>query len=554
MSGNVCSDKCIISLDVGTTTLKCFIYNNRAQILGSSSKKIELLESHQGWFELDEDLIFKQSVHVIREALANANLKSDCIDCLGITTQRNTFITWDRDTGVPFHHLITWQDLRAQKYVNEWNNCLKLKLFNGIFKFLHLVTRNKRFLAAAKLKFKSAQVVMRLKWMLDNNQRLKERVSEGKVLFGTLDTWLLWKLSGEKMHATDYSNASSTALFDPFEMTWSNVICRFVGIPMHILPPILDTSGYFGCCDQKLFGARIPIRALVADQQSSMFGQCCFKPGDLKCTLGTGTFIDCNTGEVPHTSMHGLYPLVGWKVGRECAYVVEGFASNTGQSLEWAKAIGLINKFEECDEMSMKSLATRSEPLDLCFVSAFNGFQAPVNDDSAAALMIGMTLGTTREDIVRAIVDSIAFRFHLLLSCLQEETRGKEQSNVILCDGGVSKVTYLLRLMNQLTGKCIERSTNVDSTSLGAAYLAGLASGIWKNKEELMKLQDQIETRASTHFTEESEGGVGECRDFKKLLEAEESKDCLPHSSDVRVFAEYEKWLEAVGRCKHWRL
>lgn len=514
---HVASTDYILSLDVGTTTIRAHVYDGSVKIKGTGSRKIQLLYPKPGWVEMDEELIWQQTQDVIKDAIADAGLTAKDIRCMGITTQRNTFITWDKETGKTFHRFVTWQDLRSCDYVKKWNDSYSMRALNGGSKFLYYLTRKKRYLAASALRFKSAQVTMRLKWMLDNNEELRKRVDEKQVMFANIDTYLLWHLTGHKVYATDYSCASVTGIYDPYQMEWSSIVSGIVGIPLHIMPPIKDTSGHFGECVSELFGAPIPITAIVADQQGAMFGQCCFDVGDVKCTMGTGTFIDCNTGSKPHASIAGLYPLIGWKIGNECVYVSEGYASDTGRCFEWARSVGLFENVEDTEQIA----TSLSDSGGVYFVPAFSGLQMPVNDDKASSLMIGLTLETTREYMIRAILDSLCYRFELLYETVLKET-DTPLSQLIKCDGGVCNNGFLVQMVSNLTGRKIDRPHHMDMTSLGAAFLAGLAVGIWKDKKELISI-----------------------RKTERLFEPQSDQ-----KEKVKEF--YGEWLKAVERSKGW--
>ncbi|XP_060072194.1 putative glycerol kinase 5 [Ylistrum balloti] len=476
----------IISLDIGTTTMRSHVYVKDGSIKGSSSKRIQLMYPEPRWVEIDPDLLVQQAVECIKESIRAANITPGQVTCLGITNQRSTFLTWDRETGKPFHNFITWQDLRASDNVKSWNSSYKLRALNKGSSLLHLFTRQPRFLAASVLKFMSNQVCLRLIWALENIEELRNRASEDQVMFGCIDTWLLWKLTGEKVHATDYSNASGTGLFDPFQVEWSSIICNLLNIPMNMLPEIRDTSGLFGKTDSSLFGAAIPITAMISDQMSAMFGECCYGVGDMKCTMGTGTFVDVNTGSSPHASVAGLYPQIGWKIKDELVYVAEGAITDTGIVIDWAKSIGFF------DDVSDSSRIAESVPgkypfliVGLCVFF----LQAPINDDKAASSIIGIKPTTTKAHLVRALLESVAFRFKILYEAILKESK-VELSCVIRADGGVCNNDFLMQLISDLTGQVIDRAKQrADITSLGAAFLAGLHAGVWKNKEELCSIR-----------------------------------------------------------------
>ncbi|XP_041357240.1 putative glycerol kinase 5 isoform X2 [Gigantopelta aegis] len=472
-SGSGDENQYVLSLDIGTTVLCCHIYDKDANIKGTSRQKVEILHPKTGWMEMDPDRLVEQVISSVKDCVKASGLQLHQLKCMAIATQRGTFITWDRETGKPFHNLITWQDLRSASYVKTWNSSYTMQGLNSVSKLLHLITRKKRFLAASVLRFMAKQVTLRLLWALDNIPQLRIRASEGQVMFGCIDTWLVWKLTGKQVHATDFSCASSTGLFDPFQIEWSSIVCSLINIPMSMFPEVRDTSGYFGDTDADILGAAIPITCVVADQQGAMFGQCCFDIGDVKCTLGTGTFIDLNTGSKPHASVAGLYPLIGWKIGSEMVFIAEGIAADTGFF----------------DDVSETASLAESVPNSggVYFVPAFSGLQAPINDDGATSSMIGMQPDTTKAHIVRAILESIAFRFKILYETILSET--KIPISHMRVDGGVCNNTFLMQLMSDLVNKSLDRSKHTDMTSLGAAFLAGLATGIWKNKEELRRLR-----------------------------------------------------------------
>lgn len=474
----------IVALDIGTTTLRSHVYTKDGCIKGSSSKRIKTLYPHPGWFEIDPDELLQQVISCIKESVRAAGITVGQVTCLGITPQRSTFITWDRETGKAFHNFITWQDLRARDNVKVWNNCYKMKLLNKGSSLLHLVTRQPRYLSASVLRFMSSQVCLRLVWALENIEELRNRASEDQVMFGCIDTWLLWKLTGEKVHATDYSNASGTGLFDPFQVEWSSIICNLLNIPISIFPEIKDTSGLFGKTDPSIFGAAIPITAMISDQMSAMFGECCYDVGDMKCTMGTGTFVDVNTGSVPHASIAGLYPQIGWKIRDEIVFVAEGAITDTGIVVEWAKSMGFVD-----DVADMARLAESvPDSGGVCIVAAFSGLQAPINDDKAATSIIGIKPTTTKAHIARALLESIAFRFKILYEAILMEST--VELSFIRADGGVCNNSFLMQLISDLTGQLIDRpKQRADMTSLGVAFLAGLESGVWKNKEELRSIR-----------------------------------------------------------------
>ena len=295
----------IVGLDVGSTTISCYVFDEVCKIKGEARENIVLEHPKPGYTEINPDKLWNQFKDVLSRALVSADISPCDVTTLGISVQRGSFITWDRNTGVPFHDFISWQDLRAAKLSDEWNHSFTLNGIKALSKLLYGITRDNRYKAASVINFSPFHTSMRLHWMLKNDPLLYQKAHNGTILFGTIDTWLIWKLSLGKLHVTDYSNASSTGIFDPYTMTWSSFFCGLLDLPTSIFPRFIDTSGFILNVDESIFGASFPVHALVADQQAAVFGQCCFNEGDINCTLGTGTFIDINTGGTPHASIGG---------------------------------------------------------------------------------------------------------------------------------------------------------------------------------------------------------------------------------------------------------
>ncbi|KAM9316423.1 glycerol kinase 5 [Gastrophryne carolinensis] len=476
-------EQLLLAVDVGSTVLRCHVYNAAAELCGSAQDKINVLYPSNGYVEMDPEGLWEQFVHVVKEAVKDAGIHMKQVAGLGISTQRATFITWNRKNGTPFHNFISWQDLRGAELVSSWNNSLLLKAIHASCKFLHFFTRRKRFLAASLINFTTQHVSLRLVWVLKNIPEVQQAANEGNCCFGTIDTWLLYKLTNGSVYATDYSNASGTGIFDPYLMSWSSFLCTLMSIPISIFPPVEDTSHNFGVVDPNIFGAPIPIRALVADQQAAMFGQCCFDIGDVKLTMGTGTFLTINTGANLHTSIAGLYPQIGWKIGGELACLAEGNASDTGTAIKWAQELNLYTDVADTESMA-KSVPDSG---GIYFVPSFTGLQAPVNDPYACASFMGLKPSTSKNHLVRAILESVAFRNKQLYDTMCRETAIKISK--IRADGGVSNNCFVMQMTADLLGQVIDKPKHTDMSALGAAFLAGLAVGIWSSKEELKKLR-----------------------------------------------------------------
>uniref|UniRef100_A0A8C5B328 Glycerol kinase 5 n=1 Tax=Gadus morhua TaxID=8049 RepID=A0A8C5B328_GADMO len=407
----------ILSVDVGTTTIRCNVFDKGAKIRGTCSSKVVLLYPEPGLVELDPEELFNGFIAVVKGAVQDAGVKMSQIVSLGIATQRGTFTTWDRTTGRPFHNFISYQDLRAIDSVTSWNGSYTMKAVQGAMTLLYLVSRQKRFLAASVLVFSPQQVTFRLLWALTHYTQLRQAVAEDTCCFGTIDTWLLFKLTKGEVHATDYSNASSTGMFDPYQ---------------------------------------------IADQQAAMYGECCFDVGNVNITMGTGAFVDINTGSKPHTSAAGLYPVVGWKIGEEVVYLAEGNAADTGTAIKWAQGLELFSDVQETSAMAY-SVADSD---GVCFVPSFSGLQAPLNDPTACASFMGLTPSTNKCHLVRAILESVAFSV----------------------DGGVCTNDFVMQLTTDLIGQKLARPVHHEISCRGAAFVAGLGVGFWKDKEELKRL------------------------------------------------------------------
>ncbi|XP_061775878.1 putative glycerol kinase 5 [Nerophis ophidion] len=478
----VAKESFILSVDVGTTSIRCHVYDKAARVRGSATAELVALYPTTGHVELDPDALWKGFTCVVKGAVQDAGVQMAQIKALGISTQRATFTTWDRRTGVPFHNFITWQDQRAADLVNSWNRSCTMKAIHGVMKVLYFLTRQKRLLAASLVVFSTQHVTFRLVWALKHYKQVSQAVDEGNCCFGTIDTWLLFKLTKGRTHATDYSNASSTGIFDAYQMCWSQTLCSLVSLPLSIFPKVENTGHEFGSTDPSIFGVSIPIMSVMADQQAAMFGECCYNVGDVKITMGTGTFMDINTGSRPHTSITGLYPLVGWKIGSELVYLAEGNAADTGTAIRWAQALDLFSDVEDTSAMAYSV----NDSDGVCFVPSFSGLQAPLNDPKACTSFMGLKLSTTKCHLVRAILESVAFRNKQLYETMLAETN--IPITKIRVDGGVSSNDFIVQLTADLFGRKVARCQHREMSCLGAAFVAGLAVGYWKTREELMKL------------------------------------------------------------------
>ncbi|KAJ8717267.1 hypothetical protein PYW08_005666 [Mythimna loreyi] len=477
-------EKYILTLDIGTSTIRAFIYNSRAETVGKAVDQVVLHYPHPGFVEIDPDELWTSVVSVVQKSLQDAKLSAGQMTAMGISTQRGTFINWSRKTGKPFHKFITWKDLRADKLVKQWNNSYTWKLFKAGAYILYLILRSKRFKAGSVFKFMNTQTCLRLYWAHQNVSAFKAAVQDDDALFGTLDTWLLYKLTGGKVHMTDVSSASATGFYDPFTMQWAGWAMTMLKIPRQALPEVVDTAGdHFTSTLPSIWGHPIRIVSCMADQTASMWGSCCFDVGDVKLTMGTGTFFNINTGGEPHASVSGLYPIVGWRLGDELVFSAEGANNDTASIIKWAQNLGLFENPEDT-----AGIATSVPDTDgVYFIPAFSGLGPPYNDGSAASGFVGMKPSTKKAHLVRAVLESLAFRTVQLYSCVLNETN--YTFNTIRLDGGVSNNDFIAQLVADLTGLRVERPVHVEMSSQGCAHIVGYKIGIWKSKEELKKLR-----------------------------------------------------------------
>ena len=472
----------VLAVDIGSTQLRCFAFDKEGKPLASHFSAVVVIHPEVGASEIDPEEIWNTFQTTVKETLKAGALDPKDAISLGITCQRNSFLLWNRATGVPLCSLNTWQDCRATGYCDRLNRSIPVHIVHLFSRIAYTFTRSNRYLMGSVIKFTPIQVAPRLYWMLHNTPRAFELAEEGLLCFGTLDSWILWKLTNGAVHATDYSNASSTVLFDTFGLCWSDLILTFLGIPISILPEIKDTSGDFGVTAKNIFGSEIPIGSIIADSQSAMFAQCCWNIGDMKVSLGTGTFLTVNTGSYVHASTSGIYPLVGWKIGSEMCYVAEGHSPSTGSAIEWAKKFAL---FEDV-AVTEKLAESVEDSGGVYFVPAFDGLQVPYEDPTATAAIFGLNHETRKEHVLRALLESFAFQLKYLHSTIHKELN-LNGGGPIKVDGGVANNNFVLQTASDLIGVVIQRPDNLDMTVLGVAFLAGLAAKFW-DREDIKRL------------------------------------------------------------------
>ncbi|CAG0915113.1 unnamed protein product [Notodromas monacha] len=511
--------KFVLAVDVGSSSVRCHVYDKAAKLVGKSQQGYQWLYPEPGLEELKPDQLFDDTVGVIKGAVSDAGLTLEDISCMGITTQRSTWVTWDKVTGEPFHNFISWNDSRGTSWATAMNQSMRIKLLNFIGLVSHNATGNKRFCAARILQMKPGCIksvcsppvrfnadfyastsLTNIMGEYARNKKLRRAVKDNRACFGTVDTWLVYRLTGRREHVTDYSEASATLLFDPYARDWGWVLMRYVGAPKLIMPKIMGSCSKFGHTDLSVLGAKIPITCLIGDQAASMYGARCFKEGDVNLTLGTGGFFDMNTGQRPHTSLSGTYPVCAWAIDDKLTYMAESSFPGVGTSLELARRHGLIDSMSE-----LHSLVTSVDDSDgIHFVSGSDG-GLTMGDDGAGerftdedlelrdkdASAEGLSFDDLEQDassvssasrrrpahFLRAIVESIAFRAYRILKFMDEETH--YPVGHIKVSGGVARSDFLLSTLATLSDKTVCRPIEHETTILGAALLTGITLGIY---------------------------------------------------------------------------
>ena len=456
----------IMSLDQGTTSSRCILFDKFGHIAGVVQKEYRQIYPHAGWVEHDPMEIWQSQLSVAQEVLKQNGLTAADIAAIGITNQRETTILWDKRTGKPVYNAIVWQCRRTAAY------CDALKE-QGLTDFFQKKTG---------LLIDAYFSATKIRWILENVPEAKKMAEEGNLLFGTVDTWLIWNLTGGQVHATDYSNASRTMLFNIHTLEWDKEILHLLDIPASILPKVMPSSGVFGETLPFHFGAPIPIAGIAGDQQAALFGQACFTPGSAKNTYGTGCFLLMHTGEKPVTSHRGLLTTIAWGLDGKVSYALEGSVFVAGAAIQWLR-----------DELHMISSAPETEAMalsvaDTCgvyLVPAFVGLGAPYWNPYARGILTGLTRGANRNHIARAALESMAYQTYDVLRAMEEDA-GIPLAELRV-DGGAAENNFLLQFQADITGVPVLRPKTLETTALGAAYLAGLAVGYWKDRSEIRR-------------------------------------------------------------------
>ncbi len=458
--------KYILALDQGTTSTRAIIFNEHGRPVGKAQQEFRQIYPYAGWVEHNPTDIFGSAVGVIAEALVRADILIDDLTAIGITNQRETTVVWDKTTGAPVCNAIVWQCRRTAEYAERLK---KEGLSDYIYDKTGLVPD--AYFSATKIK-----------WILDNVVGARERAERGELLFGTVDTYLMWKLSRGKIFATDYTNASRTLLFNIHTLQWDEELLKLFGIPACMLPEVKPSCGLFGYTDEGVIGAKVPVCGVAGDQQSALFGQLCVSAGDVKNTYGTGCFLLMNTGESAVKSRNGLVTTLGAAVSGRPPYVLEGSVFVGGAVVQWLRdELGFISSAAESEDWARKVEDTDG----VYVVPAFTGLGAPYWDSSARGIISGISRGTNRAHIIRAALESIAFQSADLVLAMERDAGVKV--GALRVDGGASQNDFLMQFQSDILGIDVERPTVSESTALGAAYLVGLSAGVWGGVEDLKR-------------------------------------------------------------------
>ena len=458
------SEKLILALDQGTTSSRAILFNHSGEIKYVSQKSFEQIFPTPGWVEHDPNEIWSSQISVAAEVIAKAGISGLEVAAIGITNQRETTIVWDKETSEPLYNAIVWQDRRTSKYCDS----LKEEGYTDMIKDKTGLVLDAYFSAT------------KLKWILDNVEGAREKAEAGKLCFGTVDTWLVWRLTRGKMFITDVSNASRTMLLNIHTLEWDDDLLKLFNIPRAILPEVKQSSEIYGETATTLFSTKIPISGIAGDQQAALFGQMCTTPGMIKNTYGTGCFLLMNTGKEAVSSKNNLLTTVAWKINGEVNYALEGSVFVGGAAIQWLRdGLKLINSAEEINDLAQ----TVEDNGGVYFVPALTGLGAPYWDQYARGTLVGITRGTTNGHIARATLEGIAFQVYDIVKAMEADSG--RPSVELRVDGGASASDVLMQIQADLFGFKITRPKTLETTALGAAYLAGLAVGYWKNIDEI---------------------------------------------------------------------
>lgn len=458
--------KYILAIDQGTTSTRAIIFDKESNLIKMASKEITQHYPKPGWVEHNPKEIVNSVLYVVKEVLKETKLTLRDIEAVGITNQRETTIVWDKGTGKPIYNAVVWQSRQTTDICNDLIN----KGYKELFKSKTGLLIDAYFSAT------------KIKWILDNVPGARSKANNNELLFGTVDTWLIYNLTDRKAHATDHTNASRTMLYNIHELKWDEELCAILDIPVEMLPEVKSSSEVYGYTSKKLFGYEVPISGVAGDQQASLFGQTCFEKGSVKNTYGTGCFMLMNTGDVPVNSENGLLTTIAWKIDNKITYALEGSVFVGGSAVQWLRdGLRLIKSADETEGRA-KKLASND---GVYVVPSFVGLGTPYWDSDARGAMFGLTKGTTKEHLVRAVLEAICYQSMDVLRAMEEDIKTPIKSFKV--DGGATVNDFLMQFQADILNLTVEQPKILETTALGAAYLAGLAIGYWKDQGEIKK-------------------------------------------------------------------
>lgn len=492
--------KYVIAVDQGTTSSRAIIYNNQAKAIGIAQTPTTSLFPHPGWVEQDPMEIWNTQKDVLLKAVKETGINPSEITGLGISNQRETTVVWDRQTGKPIYNAIVWQDRRTADFcqsISNPDNEAMIRSKTGL-----LIDA---YFSATKIA-----------WILDHVEGARTKAAAGQLAFGTIDTWIIWNLSGGRLHITDVTNASRTMLFNIHNLSWDEELLALFNIPSSVLPKVKSSSEIYGTTRAELLGVEVAIAGIAGDQQSALFGQLCTQSGMAKTTYGTGCFLVMNTGEKPVVSSNKLLTTIAWKIGDQLHYALEGSVFVGGAAVQFLRdGLELISEAKESEALARSVQDTAG----VYFVPALTGLGAPHWDSSARGAIFGLTRGTTKAHIVRAALEAIGLQVHDLIQAMCQDT--DNDAIKMRVDGGATANNFLMQFQSDILKATIERPVDIETTALGAAFLAGLATGLWNDQEELKSL-----------WTTD--------REFNPQLSDEKRTELL------------SKWNNAIERSKNW--
>lgn len=473
----------IMAIDQGTTSSRAIIFDKAGKNVGSSQKEFTQIFPESGWVEHNANEIWNSVQSVIAGALIESGVRPDDIDAIGITNQRETTVIWDRETGKPIYNAIVWQSRQSAPIAD------KLKE-DGHADMIHKKTG-----LVVDAYFSATKV----RWILDHVEGAQERAERGELAFGTIDTWLLWKLTDGNVHVTDYSNAARTMMYNIMDLKWDDDILELLNIPKSLLPEVKSNSEVYGYTQSyHFYGNEVPIAGMAGDQQAALFGQLAFEPGMIKNTYGTGAFIVMNTGEKPQISKNNLLTTIGYGINGKVYYALEGSVFVAGSAIQWLRdGLRMVETAPQSEELANASTGDNS----VYVVPAFTGLGAPYWDSDARGAIFGLTRATTKEDFVKATLQAVAYQSKDVIDAMKEDSG--IDIPVLKVDGGAAKNDMLMQFQSDILDTDVTRAPNLETTALGAAYLAGLAVGVWKDLDELRAFQGEGDTFKPNMASEE---------------------------------------------------